>query len=134
MHLESKFGTHVQCRSQKFQKTVIYLSEICQKTVIYKKQSENSKKCVRYQSENCQLQISVRTLLEKIYKCIRNVSDFINESENCLFICKTVRILSEISLLTDFRHIYKYRRAGDSPTDPVPFLKFVFWCLKPKLG
>ena len=103
----NSFGTHDQCRSQKFQKTVRYLSEICQKTVSYKNQSENSKKCVRYKSENCQLQISVRTLLENIWNCIRNVSDFINESENChWFICKTIRILSEISLLTDFRHIY----------------------------
>ena len=59
-------GTHDQCRSQKFQNTVRYLSEICQKTVSYKNQSENSKKCVRYKSENCQLQISVRTLLENI--------------------------------------------------------------------
>ena len=43
----SGFGTHDQCRSQKFQKTVRYLSEICQKTVSYKNVSENSLKCVR---------------------------------------------------------------------------------------
>ena len=101
--LTRDFGTQDQCRSQKFQKTVRYLSKICQKTVSYKNQSENSKKCVRYKSENCQLQISVRTLLEKIYKCIRNVSVFINVSENCHWLIqKTVRTLSEISLLTDF--------------------------------
>ena len=49
------------------------------------------------------MQISVRTLLEKIWKCITIVSDFINVSETCQwFIVKTVRSLSEISLLTDF--------------------------------
>ena len=31
----------------------------------------------------CQLQIYVRTLSEKIWNCIRNLSDFINVSENC---------------------------------------------------
>ena len=45
-----KVGTLSQCRSQKFQKSVKYLLEICQKTVSYKNQSENSKICVRYQS------------------------------------------------------------------------------------
>ena len=102
LRMNTIFGTHDQCRSQNFQKTVRYLSEICQKTVSYKNQSENSKKCVRYKSENCQLQISVRTLLENIWNCIRNVSDFINESENCQWfisrnietLCKTVRNIS----------------------------------------
>ena len=94
-------GTHVQCWSQKFQKTVRYLSEFCQKTVSYKKQSELSQKCVRYQSENCQMQISVRYQSEQIWKCIRNASNFINESENC-HRCnwKTVRYLSEFSQKT----------------------------------
>ena len=71
--------------------------------------SENSHKCVWILSENCQMQISVRNLSEKIWKCIRNVSDFINVSENCqYFIWKTVWNLSEISLLTHFWHIYHH--------------------------
>ena len=68
---------------------------LCQKfvkkTVRYINVSENSHKCVRILSENCQMQISVRTLSEKIWKCIRNVSDFINVSENCqCFIFETI--------------------------------------------
>ena len=59
---QSNLGTQYQCRSQKFQKTVRYISEICQKTVNYKNVSENCHKCVRILSENCQMQISVRTL------------------------------------------------------------------------
>ena len=48
--LQSLLGTHVQCRSLKFQKTVSYLSEICQKTVSHTNLSENSQNCVRYLS------------------------------------------------------------------------------------
>ena len=40
------FGTLCFCRSQEFQKCVRYLSEICQKTVSYKKLSEKCLKCV----------------------------------------------------------------------------------------
>ena len=47
------------------------------------------------------MQISVRNQSEKIWKCIGNMSDFINESENChRFNCKTVRYLSEFSQKT----------------------------------
>ena len=49
--------------NEHFQKSVIYLSEICQKTVYYKNMSYNSPNCVRYLSLICQIQISVRILL-----------------------------------------------------------------------
>ena len=85
-------GTLVQCRSQKFQKCVIYLSEICQKTVIYKNLSENHLNCVRYMSEICQIQISVIIMSEKFWKCLKYVSVAKNVSENCHgMIQKTVR-------------------------------------------
>ena len=123
-----KSGTLSQCWSRNFWKSVKYLSEICQKTVSYKNISENSHKCVRILSENCQMQISVRTLSEKIWKCIRNVSDFINVSENCqCFIWKTVWNLSELSLLTDFWHIYQIDELGSAPTYTIVLLKFVLW-------
>ena len=106
---DTNFGTQVQCRSQKLQKSVIYLSEICQKTVSYIKQSDKSQICVWFQSENCQIQKSVRKESEKFWKSLRNVSVFINVSENCqLVIWKTVRKVSEISLLTDIWHIYTH--------------------------
>ena len=75
-HDETENWTHYQCRSQKFQKTVRYLSEICQKTVSCKNQSEISHKCVRSLSEISQMQNCVRSLLEKIWKSVRNVSVF----------------------------------------------------------
>ena len=79
---EQNMGTLSQCRSQNFHKSVRYLSEIGQKTVIYKNMSENCLNCVRYKSEICQIQISVTILSEKIWKCLRNVSEVINVSEN----------------------------------------------------
>ena len=49
--------------------------------------------------------------IRKDLKYIRNVSDFINVSENCqCFIWKTVWNMSEISLLTQFWHIYYWFR------------------------
>ena len=91
----AKSGTLVQCRSQKFQKCVIYLSEICQKTVSFKNLSENHLNCVRYLSEMCQIQISVIILSEKFCKCLKYVSVAKKVSENCHgLIQKTVRNLS----------------------------------------
>ena len=75
-------GTLIHCRSQNIHKYVRYLSEMCQKTVIYKNLSENCLNCVRYLSEICQIHISVTILSEKIWKCLRNVSEVINVSEN----------------------------------------------------
>ena len=103
LHRVKDVGTHVQCRSLKFQKTVSYLSEICQKTVSHTNLSENSQNCVRYLSEISQMQKYVRYMFKKLQKCLRKVSEVINLLENYHFqICKTVRILSEISILTDF--------------------------------
>ena len=92
-------GTQVECRSQKFQKTVRYLSEICQKTVSCKNQSEISHKCVRYLSEISHMQNCVGRLLER----------FGNQSEMYQFLklCqKTIslsfRNQSEISQKNDF--------------------------------
>ena len=67
-------GTLSQCRSLKLQKTVRYLSEICQKTVDCRNVSENSHKCVRIVSENCQSKY-----LSEIYQKL-----FGNASEMCL--------------------------------------------------
>ena len=72
--LYSYMGTLVQCRSQKFQKCVIYLSEICQKTVSFKNLSEKHLNCVRFLSEMCQIQISVIILSEIFWKCLIYVS------------------------------------------------------------
>ena len=44
------FGTQSQCRSRQFHKCVRKLFEICQKTVSYKKLSENYLKSVTYMS------------------------------------------------------------------------------------
>ena len=99
--LNSNFGTHDECRSQKLQKTVRYLSEICQKTVSCKNQSEFCQKCVRILSENSQMQNCVRSRLETIWKSVRNVTVFKNVSENCQFVIqKIVGNLSEICLKT----------------------------------
>ena len=62
-------GTQCQCGSQKFQNTVRYLSEICQKTVSYKNVSEFCQKTVR-----CKY-------LSELYQ-----TRFGNASEMCLII------------------------------------------------
>ena len=55
------------------------------------------------------MQKYVRYMFKKLQKCLRKVSEVINLLENYHFqICKTVRILSEISLLTDFWYFYDF--------------------------
>ena len=78
-------GTLRQCRSQKFQKCVRKLSEICQKTVSYIKLSEICPKCVRNVSEMCQLQNSVQNVSDQNQKCLRNLSKVKNVSVNYQF-------------------------------------------------
>ena len=85
IHIGYELGTLRQCRSQKFQKCVRKLSEICQKTVSYIKLSEICQKCVRKVSKMCQIQNYVKNVSDQNQKCLRNVSKVKNVSEKHQF-------------------------------------------------
>ena len=63
------------CRSNNFQKSVIYLSEIGQKTASYKNMSENCLTCVSYVPEICHfkkilVQSDIRQIYDNCWTCI----------------------------------------------------------------
>ena len=90
--MHGNLGTRRQCRSQKLQKTVRYLSENCQIEKSNRNQSEMCQISVIKLSDVNICQNSLRKDLEmdqkcvRFYKCVRKLSMLY--SENCL---KSVR-------------------------------------------